>query len=156
MEIASLLTHDRVIGDGQVSSKKRALEEISALLASGTESLTAREIFDGLIGRERLGSTGLGHGVALPHARLGDGAAPVAAFIRLQSGIDFDAIDDQPVTLVFGLLVPQESTDEHLKVLARLAQMFRDDAFCQKLQNATDSAQIIELLSQDPTGDPAA
>ena len=152
MEIASLLTSDRIIGDGQVSSKKRALEEISALLASATESLTAREIFDGLIGRERLGSTGLGNGVALPHARLGAGSKPVAAFMRLQSGIDFDAIDDQPVTLLFGLLVPQKSTDDHLQVLARLAQMFRDDDFCKQLQNAADNAHILKLLSQDPPG----
>jgi len=91
--------------------------------------LVARPIFDSLIGRERLGSTGLGHGVALPHGRFNQSQRAVGAFVKLKKGVDFDAIDRQPVDLVFGLLVPDHYTDEHLKILAYLAEMFSDRAF---------------------------
>jgi len=147
MEMTRLLAPARVVGDSPVSSKKRALEELSALLAKDTPSISARAVFDGLIERERLGSTGLGHGVALPHARLGNVAAPIGAFLRLSDGVDFDAIDDQPVTLLFGLLVPEESTEEHLRVLAGLAQMFRDTAFCDRLRNTAGADALMDLLS---------
>jgi PTS system nitrogen regulatory IIA component len=125
-----------------VTSKKRTLELLGELIAEGQSEFTSREIFDSLIGRERLGSTGLGHGVALPHGRLSQGQCAIGAFVKLKSGVDFDAIDQQPVDLVFGLLVPEHFTDEHLKILSYLAEMFSDKDFCERLR-AADSDQVL-------------
>lgn len=151
MHIASLITPERVACCMQSSSKKRVLEQLSQLLAENQPSLTADEIFDSLIGRERLGSTGLGHGVAIPHGRMRGLEAPIGAFVRLENAIDFDALDRQPVDLLFALLVPQESTSEHLQLLAQLAQMFSDAAFSGKLRAGQDSRALYQLLQHwDP------
>lgn len=148
MDITDLITGERIVCDCEVASKKRAIEVLSELLAKGQADLTARPIFDSLIGRERLGSTGLGHGVALPHGRFNQSQHAVGAFVKLKKGVDFDAIDRQPVDLVFGLLVPDHYTDEHLKILAYLAEMFSDRTFCQRLRE-TDSDQILFELLRD-------
>jgi PTS system nitrogen regulatory IIA component len=148
MDITDLITGERIVCDCEVASKKRAIEVLSELLAKGQADLTARPIFDSLIGRERLGSTGLGHGVALPHGRFNQSQHAVGAFVKLKKGVDFDAIDRQPVDLVFGLLVPDHYTDEHLKILAYLAEMFSDRAFCQQLRE-TDSDQMLFGLLRD-------
>ncbi|MFO1372176.1 MAG: PTS sugar transporter subunit IIA [Candidatus Competibacteraceae bacterium] len=142
MDITDLITRDRIVCDYEVASKKRAIEVLSELLAKGQADLTARPIFDSLIGRERLGSTGLGHGVALPHGRFSQSQHAIGAFIKLKKGVDFDAIDQKPVDLVFGLLVPDHYTDEHLKILAYLAEMFSNRVFCQHLREA-DSDQVL-------------
>ncbi len=142
MDITDLITRERIICNSEVASKKRVIEVLSELLATGQADLTARPIFDSLIGRERLGSTGLGHGVALPHGRFSQSQQAIGAFIKVAKGVDFDAIDRQPVDLVFGLLVPDHYTDEHLKILAYLAEMFSDRAFCQQLR-ASDSDQAL-------------
>lgn len=142
MDITGLITRDRIVCDSEMASKKRVIELLSELLATGQSDLTARPIFDSLIGRERLGSTGLGHGVALPHGRFNQSQHAVGAFLKLKKGVDFDAADQKPVDLVFGLLVPDHYTDEHLKILAYLAEMFSDRAFCQQLRE-TDSDQVL-------------
>ncbi|MBZ0070277.1 MAG: PTS IIA-like nitrogen regulatory protein PtsN [Thiohalobacteraceae bacterium] len=146
MHISSLLTPERVVLCRDLSSKKRVLEQLSQLLAASAPNVTAEEIFDGLIARERLGSTGLGQGVAIPHGRMSGLAEPLGAFMRLEAGIDFDASDSKPVDLVFGLLVPAESTDEHLQLLAQLAQMFSEASFCAQLREAHDEQRLYELL----------
>ncbi|HFD81428.1 MAG TPA: PTS IIA-like nitrogen-regulatory protein PtsN [Gammaproteobacteria bacterium] len=148
MQISELLLPERIACQRQGSSKKRALEELARLLAGALPDFNDGEIFESLISRERLGSTGLGRGVALPHGRLKGLKAPVAALLTLQQGVDFDAIDGQPVDLLFALLVPDESTDEHLQILARLAEMFSDVDFCRQLRNCRDSAQCHELISR--------
>ena len=148
MDITDLVTGERIVCDCEMASKKRVIEVLSELLAKGQADLTARPIFDSLIGRERLGSTGLGHGVALPHGRFHQSQLAVGAFVKLKKGVDFDAIDRQPVDLVFGLLVPDHYTDEHLKILAYLAEMFSDRAFCQQLRE-TDSDQMLFGLLRD-------
>lgn len=146
MDITSLITPERVTSRLSTTSKKRALEQLSEILSSFAASLTPEEIFDSLIGRERLGSTGLGQGVALPHGRLANLSEPVGAFVSLEQGIDFDAIDQQPVDLMFALLVPAESTEEHLQILAELAKRFSDAAFCERLRAAaTDEALYTEF-----------
>jgi PTS system nitrogen regulatory IIA component len=147
MQIAKFLTPDRVTCRQDSSSKKRALESLSKLLANDLPGFTDGEIFDSLIGRERLGSTGLGKGVALPHGRMKGLDTPVAALLTLVQGIDYDAIDNQPVDLLFALLVPEESTDEHLKILAQLAAMFSNDDFCSGLRKCTDSKEALDLIS---------
>jgi len=148
MNISELLSADRVVCNFHASSKKRALEELSALLARNTDEVDASEIFEGLIERERLGSTGLGHGVAIPHARLPGREQAMGAFIKLHNGVDFDAIDQKPADLLFALLVPDHFTDEHLELLAGLARIFNDDALCQKLRQSSDKSQLIKVLMQ--------
>ncbi len=146
MDITDLITLERIVCDSEVASKKRVIEVLSELLATGQPDLTARPIFDSLIGRERLGSTGLGHGVALPHGRFPHSRQAIGAFVKLAKGVDFDAIDRQPVDLVFGLLVPDHYTDEHLKILAYLAEMFSDRSFCQRLRETDSNQALFERL----------
>ena len=147
MEISENLPPERIDSRQDSFSKKRRLELLRALLASDLPDFAGGEIFDSLIGRERLGSTGLGKGVALPHGRLNGLKKPIAAMAVLKQGTDFDAIDRNPVDLLFALLVPEESTDEHLQILAHLAAMFSNQEFCTKLRNCDDSKQCFELVS---------
>ncbi|MDG4596140.1 MAG: PTS sugar transporter subunit IIA [Candidatus Contendobacter sp.] len=152
MDITDLITRERILCDSEVTSKKRVIEVLSELLAKGQANLTARPIFDSLIGRERLGSTGLGHGVALPHGRFVHSQRAIGAFVKLKQGVDFDAIDRQPVDLVFGLLVPDHYTDEHLKILAHLAEMFSDRMFCRRLrETVADQALFEQFRDWKPT-----
>ena len=122
------------------------LEFRAGLLATSSPSLTEVEIFDSLLNRERLGSTGLGTGVAIPHGRIPGIDAPVGAIVTLNSGVDYDAIDRQPVDLLFALLVPEESTDEHLQILASLAQMFSDRKLSARLRECESAEQLLQLL----------
>jgi PTS system nitrogen regulatory IIA component len=146
MNIADLLTPERVVCNRDIGSKKRMLELLGELIASDQTEFSNRDIFDSLIGRERLGSTGLGHGVALPHGRLSQSRQAIGAFVKLDKGIDFDAIDKQPVDLIFGLLVPEHFTDEHLKILAYLADMFSDQTFCKQLRAIESDQKLFEQL----------
>ncbi len=148
---ANFITVERISAANPAASKKRVLEELAGLLATASETLTQGAVFDKLLERERLGSTGLGHGIALPHARVAGVTAACGAFIQLQSGADFDAIDQQPVDLVFGLLVPEEATEEHLQLLAKLATLFNDEAFCKRLRKARNSETLLrEFIQQEP------
>ncbi|MBS3785192.1 MAG: PTS sugar transporter subunit IIA [Gammaproteobacteria bacterium] len=153
MELATLIDSQRVRCGADVTSKKRSLELLSELLTDDLDTTSARAVFEGLTLRERLGSTGLGHGVALPHSRGASIEAPRAAVIRLEKPIDFDAVDKEPVDLIFALLVPESSNDEHLRILARLAEMFRDTAFCARLRacrsNTDLHSSLIEWQSQN-------
>ncbi len=148
MQIAEILKPERIAVSTSISSKKGVLEELARLIAMDTPDLTQAEVFDSLCARERLGSTGLGHGVAIPHGRLKGGKHTLGAFIQLNDGIDYDAVDQQPVDLLFALLVPEESTDEHLQILARLAEMFSDTDLVSKLRYASSSDRLYELLRQ--------
>ena len=147
MKLNAILSADRVASGVAVTSKKKALEELSKLLAKGTDQLTANDIFNGLTAREKLGSTGLGHGVAIPHGRMAGIANSVGAFVRLKHPVDYDAHDGQPVDLVFGLVVPVPATEEHLKHLAAIAEKFSEDEFCKKVRAAKDDAALHALLA---------
>jgi len=147
MQITDLLTPQRMACHARSASKKRALELLSELLASAQPGPDAHDIFDSLVARERLGGTGLGHGIALPHGRLTGIQRPMGAFVQLADGIDFDAIDKQPVDILFALLVPENCTSEHLQVLALLAQMFSDKNLRAELREADSSEALYELLS---------
>lgn len=146
MQIVKLLTTDRIACHLDLASKKRVLEVLAGLLATSSPSLTEVEIFDSLLNRERLGSTGLGTGVAIPHGRIPGIEAPLGAIVTLQNGVDYDAIDRQPVDLLFALLVPEESTDEHLQILAGLAQMFSDHKLSARLRECQSPEQLLQLL----------
>jgi len=148
MEVSDLIHPECVDYGFSPGSKKRALEKISDLVVAAHPSFTPAEVFESLIARERLGSTGIGHGVAIPHGRLKGDFKPVAAFLRLADSIDFDALDNAPVDLLFALLVPEDSTEEHLEILAKLAAMFSDEEFCQKLRKTDNLEELQRLLSE--------
>ena len=141
------LLHDIAIDCGvEVASKKKALEALSAMLGRSAESLDETQIFDSLIARERLGSTGLGHGIAIPHGRLADLEQTAGALLVLQNGIDFDAPDGQPVTILFGLLVPEACNDAHLQILAGLAAMFSDADLRSSLSACSDETGLRKAM----------
>ncbi len=152
MQLTELLTPARISCNSHATSKKRVLEQLSALLTEDQTSIGKKEVFDSLISRERLGSTGLGHGVAIPHGRVKNSDKTIGAFIKLEQGIDFDAADKQSVDLLFALLVPENSTNEHLDILAKLAEMFSDAGLIQRLREADDSASLLKEISDWQTG----
>ena len=147
MRIADILTSERIICNVTLSSKKAALETLSGLIASANIRLNEQEVFNSLLSRERLGGTGLGNGIALPHGRWKDGLSTIAAFIKLKQGVDYDAVDHQPVDLIFALLVPENSTEEHLQVLAQLAEMFNKPEFLAQLRREKSKEAIYGLLT---------
>ena len=151
MNISELLIQERVTCCPPIGSKKRLLENISELLARKQPQLSKNEIFNSLISREKLGTTGLGRGVAIPHGRLGGLRRPVCAFIRIEQPIEFDALDGQPVDLIFALIVPEDSTDEHLQILSTIAALFSNPAFCSRLRECGDDACLFRLLTQPET-----
>lgn len=120
---------------------------LSELIAEGHEELTGRDVLNCLVSREKLGSTGLGHGVAIPHGRMPGMDSAVGAAITLKAGVDFDAPDGEPVDLVVGLIVPEESTDEHLHILSRLAEAFSDAEAVRSVREAQSPEQLSSLLS---------
>lgn len=146
MNIAEMITPDRIRIADDISSKKRALEETSLLLATGASYVSDTEIFTSLINREKLGSTGVGMGIALPHGRLKGVEEAVGALIRLDNGVDFEAPDNKPVDIVFGLVVPEEATEEHLQILAKLAELGMQDDFGAAVRAASDPEALFELL----------
>lgn len=147
MQLADILTPGCVVSHVQAGSKKRALETLSEILADNSAiNMPALEIFESLLARERLGSTAIDHGVAIPHGRLKDSNETFGAFVQLENGIDCDAMDRQSVELLFALLVPQESTEEHLQLLARLAKMFSNADLREQLRSAPDSQSLYDRL----------
>lgn len=151
MSIADIMAADRVRLASNVGSKKRALEQLADLLAEGTPYLTAADVFNGLISREKLGSTGVGEGVALPHARLKGIDDCIGAFMRLPQGVDFESANEQPVDLIFGLLVPEAATDEHLKLLRQLAEMFSVSRTLADLRASNDDKTLYRALLNHDT-----
>ena len=145
MLLNSVLTPLRTLDGVPGGSKKRLIEFFSKFISQQIPTLENLEVFDNLIARERLGSTGVGEGIAIPHCRVKNCSESIGTFIRLKDQIDFDAIDGRPVDLVFILLVPEEATDEHLNLLSRLAEKFSDPEFCRKLRNAPDSDALYQL-----------
>ena len=148
MNVTKLLATERTVVVDNIASKKRLLEHVSELLGSSTSQVSQQTIFDALLNREKLGSTGLGKGVAIPHGRIAGLAEPVCAFIRLLTPVDFDAADGQPVDLVFALLVPEESTEEHLQVLSTIAEIFSNKVVCALLRECADGECLFNQLYQ--------
>jgi PTS system nitrogen regulatory IIA component len=147
MLISDLLSPERIRFDVKSSSKKRLLELISEELARNSDEFTKREIFESICARERLGSTGLGKGVAIPHGRIKGSQHVEASFIRLKKPLPFDAVDGQPVDLLFCLAVPEDCGEDHLKLLAQVAELFSDSELLEKLRQAEDAGTLMQLLS---------
>ncbi len=147
MELDSIIGPEGVIADLKANSKKQALQELSARAAAIT-GVHERTIFDILLERERLGTTGVGQGIAIPHGKLGEIDRLYGLFARLSSPIDFESIDEQPVDLIFLLLAPQGAGADHLKALARVSRLLRDRETCEKLRHC-DSVEAIYALLTD-------
>ena len=155
MDLSDLLGKDAVVAGLKVKSKKQAIQELAAKAAMLT-GLSEREIFDTLLQRERLGSTGVGHGIAIPHGKLTRLDRLVGVFAKLDKPIDFDALDDEPVDLVFLLLAPEGAGADHLKALARIARQLRDSAVAQGLRGSSDVEEMYGFLTQPLTSSNAA
>ena len=146
MDIEQLITPERVRCVSDIESKEQVLQRVGELIGSAEDGLSAEDVSHRLMAREQLGSTGLGHGVALPHARMEGVSQAVGALVRLERGIDFEAFDKAPVDLLFALVVPEHFTDEHLQILAGLAELFSDSALCERLRGASDDAELHSVL----------
>jgi len=160
MKLDTLISSNAVLTNPEIKSKKRALEQLGELLAAeatsinraasadetSAEDINPLAIFQLLTDREKLGSTSMGHGVALPHARTSLTEHAVGAFLKLEKGIDFDSPDQQPTDLIFALMVPEHYTDEHLKILAHLATLFSDKDFCSVLRKSASAEEAYKHL----------
>ena len=145
-DIGAILDRGGIFTDHQTPSKKRLLEQIANLFAEQLPDTDAGQIFSTLIERENLGSTGIGNGIALPHGRISGLENVAGIFLRLQDPLEFDAVDNLPVNLIFAILVPENATEEHLQLLASLAGVFRDEETRLKLLEISDSAQIRSIF----------
>lgn len=149
MELTTILRSDAVRALGAASSKKRLFQELGEV-SSAVYGLKADDVSSALQERESLGPTGVGQGIALPHARLEGLDKVIGVFVRLEKPLDFDSVDRQPVDLVFALLAPQDAGVEHLKALALVSRTMRDPALCSKLRANADAATLHTLLTEAP------
>jgi PTS system nitrogen regulatory IIA component len=147
MNISDVLAPGAVLAALKVNGKKQLLQELAARAAQLT-GIPERRIFESLNERERLGSTGIGQGIAIPHSRMADIKGIVGVFARLESPIDYDAVDKQPVDLVFMLLAPEGAGADHLKALARVSRLLRNQQACEKLRAATKPDAIYAILTE--------
>ncbi|HEY2444123.1 MAG TPA: PTS IIA-like nitrogen regulatory protein PtsN [Rhizomicrobium sp.] len=151
MEIIDLLAPEAVIPALKVQSKKHLLQELAQHAARITQ-IPERRIFETLIERERLGSTGMGQGIAIPHGRIAGLSRISGLFARLETPVAYDAVDDQPVDLVFLLLAPEGAGADHLKALARVSRLLRNQSACEKLRAATKAEVLYALLTEPTNG----
>lgn len=149
MDLEDLVSEQAIIPALDADSKKHALQELAAKASKLPGiSIAARDIFDTLLQRERLGSTGLGHGIAIPHVKFKELDRIHCLFARLKKPIDFEALDDEPVDLVFLLLAPEHASGDHLKALARISRLLREPDISQRLREATDLRAILRVLTE--------
>jgi PTS system nitrogen regulatory IIA component len=149
MDIAELISPEGVVPNLRATSKKQALQELARRAAEIT-GLAERAIFDVLVEREKLGTTGVGNGIAIPHGKLASLTRLYGMFARLEKPIDFDSIDEQPVDLIFLLLAPESAGADHLKALARISRLLRDKSVCEKLRATDTAAGLYALLTESP------
>jgi PTS system nitrogen regulatory IIA component len=149
MALTDLLSPDAILSALRVNGKKQALQEMSERAAQ-VSGLPAREIFDALLQRERLGSTGVGDGIAIPHGKLANCKHIFGIFARLERPIDFEALDGLPVDLIFLLIAPESAGADHLKALAMIARVLRDQAMAAQLRATRDASALYSLLTLTP------
>jgi len=147
MDIEQLISPAAVVARLRASGKKQVLQELAKRAAELT-GLAERGIFEALLERERLGTTGVGDGIAIPHGKLADLKRLQGLFARLETPVDFDAVDDQPVDLIFLLLAPEGAGADHLKALARISRLLRDRAMCEKLRGTDRADALYALLTE--------
>jgi PTS system nitrogen regulatory IIA component len=154
MPLTDVLQPEAIIPALKAGSKKQALQELSEH-AARLSGLSEREIFDALLQRERLGSTGIGKGIAIPHGKMAKVDRLIGVFARLEKPIDFESLDGEPVDLIFLLLAPETAGADHLKALSRVARTMRDPAIAQKLRMTKEASALYALLTQNPTASAA-
>ncbi|MBA4289045.1 MAG: PTS IIA-like nitrogen-regulatory protein PtsN [Pseudomonas sp.] len=146
IQLQTILTPGRSLVNVPGGSKKRVLEQIANLVARELPDLDGQDVFESLIAREKLGSTGFGNGIAIPHCRLVGCNAPISALLRLDTAVDFDAIDGEPVDLLFVLLVPEAATDAHLELLRQIASMLDRSDVRASLRQADNSEALYQVV----------
>lgn len=147
MEISDLIGVESIVANLRVTSKKQVLQELAKRAAEVTGE-HERAIFDVLMERERLGTTGVGNGIAIPHGKLATLDRLFGLFARLETPVDFQSIDERPVDLVFVLLAPESAGADHLKALARVSRLLRDGSVCEKLRGSNDAEALYALLTE--------
>ena len=152
IQLQTILTPGRSLVNVPGGSKKKALEQIANLISSQVPELEMQDVFEALIAREKLGSTGFGNGIAIPHCRLEGCDTPVSALLHLEKPIDFDAIDGAPVDLLFVLLVPQAATDAHLELLRQIASMLDRKEVRDKLRSASSNEALYQVVLDEQNG----
>ncbi|MBA2689557.1 MAG: PTS IIA-like nitrogen regulatory protein PtsN [Burkholderiales bacterium] len=152
--ISKLLKPESILLDLDVGSKKRVFEQVG-ILFENYRQIARAQVYDSLFAREKLGSTGLGHGIAIPHGRLKHGRETLTAFVRTKESIPFDAPDGNPVRLIFVVLVPEHATETHLQILSELAQMFSEKDIRDALLSSADAMAVYRLLTEWPSYAPA-
>ena len=151
MIIADLLAPDAVLPALKAQSRKQLLQELAAR-SHGLTRISERRIFETLVERERLCTTGVGAGIAIPHGRMTEVKTIIGIFARLENAIDYEAVDSQPVDLVFMLLAPENAGADHLKALARVSRLLRDKAVCEKLRSASTGEALYAILTGEKNG----
>jgi PTS system nitrogen regulatory IIA component len=152
IRLETILTPGRSLVNAPGGSKKKALEQIANLISDQVPELEMQEVYEALIAREKLGSTGFGNGIAIPHCRLKSCETPVSALLHLDAPIDFDAIDGAPVDLLFVLLVPQAATDAHLELLRQIASMLDRKEVRDKLRSASSNEALYQVVLDEQNG----
>lgn len=147
MDLSSILSKQRTLWCASCQSKKRTIEEISQILAEHISGPSAHEVFDALIERERLGSTGLGDGIGIPHCRLPSCESPIGVLLMLETPIDFDSLDKQKVDIIFAVVVPQEANDDHLDILATIAGKFSNAEFRDALRATKSDDELYQVIT---------
>jgi len=142
MWLESSLSETLTFAKMEAASKKRVLENVAAAVAREHDNIDADALFQSLIGRERLGSTGIGEGIAIPHCRFNTGGSTICVCASLQQSVDYDAIDHEPVDLVFAMIVPEDEADKHLQHLAELARALQDPVYVKRLRNARNAHEL--------------
>ncbi len=145
MQLEEILIPERCLCQVEGISKKRILNKISEIFSENIPELDAAEVFDALMAREQLGTTGLGNGIAIPHCRFAPCESIIGALITLEQPIDFDSLDSKPVDILFVLLVPEVENDEHVRTLAGLATLFNDEDFCYTIRHTHDSEDLYNI-----------
>ena len=152
IRLETILTLGRSVVNAPGGSKKKALEHIAELISKQVPELKRQDVYEALIAREKLGSTGFGNGIAIPHCRLKGCDTPVSALLHLDAPIDFDAIDGAPVDLLFVLLVPQAATDAHLELLRQIASMLDRKEVRDKLRSASSNEALYQVVLDEQNG----
>ncbi|MED5609867.1 MULTISPECIES: PTS IIA-like nitrogen regulatory protein PtsN [Pseudomonas] len=152
IRLEQILSPGRSLVNVPGGSKKRVLEQIANLVVKDLPGLDAQDIFESLVARERLGSTGFGNGIAIPHCRLTGCKAPISAILHLDAPVDFDALDGAPVDLLFVLLVPEAATEEHLELLRQIASMLDRSEVRDRLRRASDGDALYQIVVEVQNG----
>ena len=154
MQVKDILDPSRTFWGVRGKSKKRTLEHIAHYISQEVPSLDPIELFDNLVSREKLGSTGIGHGIAIPHCRISHCDQTLGSLIYLQNAVDFDAIDGDPVDVIFVLIVPKEATQKHLDLLGELATLFNDEEFRLQLRESKNTTELYQAFIEDHLEEP--